>query len=88
MNSNKYFTAANAKALAETARTLDGAYMRDKTLQILAGIEKEATKGNQSLQIYEKLDKVLEARLIELGYSIYVYHAVDQRDDSYFTVSW
>jgi len=88
MNNTKYFTAANAKVLAEAARTLDGAYMRDKTLQILALVEKEATKGNQSLQIYEKLDKVLEGRLIELGYSVCVYHAVDQRDDSYFTVSW
>ena len=85
---NEYMNASQARVLSDTARTLNGEYLREKTSQILATIKLVATKGEVSMQLYEQLDKVVEGRLHELGYTIYVYHATDQRDDSYFTVSW
>ena len=85
---SEYMNAAQARVLSGEARTLNGEYLREKTLQILACIESAATAGSESIQVYEQLDKIVEGRLRELGYNIYIYHATNSRDDSYFTVSW
>jgi hypothetical protein len=83
----KYMGAMEARALTEKAKALEGEYKRAETEELLAIIATAAKKGNESIQT-DKLDKVVEQRLRNLGYKVEWTAGFGQREPGYTTISW
>lgn len=79
------FSAQEARKLVENANSLDGDYMRAETIEILGYIRAAASKGQSSISTCST-DKIIEARLKNMGYTTKV--TSDQRDGDYMTISW
>lgn len=88
---NEFFSASDASKLTEQAKSLNGRYLRNETLQILNLIKIGAESGRSSIDVQGTLlDPVIKQRLQNLNYQI-VVHAADQgdvREQGYITIKW
>lgn len=82
----EYYTASQAAADVKNARDLDGDYLKQETLAVLATIESLALQGINT-RSFDGLEDIIISRLITLGFNCVNYPG-SQRDPSYHKISW
>ena len=83
---DNFLTAAQARTMVETARSLQGEYLKKDTALLLSQISDLARAGKESIML-SSLDPIITMRLRSLGYEVTVVPP-DQREDGYVTIAW
>ena len=82
---SEYLTAQQARNNMLEAQSINGAYRKTETEEILAKILKSAQAGHASLTV-NSTDSIIASRLKTLGYGVKI--TSDQRDGDYMTITW
>jgi hypothetical protein len=85
MTNATYFSASQAKKLAEDAQSLHGEHMRAETNKALDNIKAAAKKGMRTITFYS-CDPIVVARLEKLDYTVSIVR--DGRDGDFINISW
>lgn len=83
------FNATRARELADQAQSLDGEFGKKATEMVLARLEDQAKKGHNSWcgGFDSAYAGIIRKRLEQLGFVV-VYHPGDQREPSFYSVTW
>jgi len=65
-----YITAENARKLVEDAKSLNGEFLKEETIDILKTIEVNATIGKEYVWYDKEIRSVIVDRLKSLGYKV------------------
>ena len=82
---SEYLTAVQARNNMLEAQSIQGAYRKAETEEILAKVLKAAQQGHGSITV-SCADNIIAKRLTVLGYSVKV--TSDQRDGDFMTITW
>ena len=82
---SEYLTAVQARNNMLEAQSIQGAYRKAETEEILAKVLKAAQQGHASITI-SCTDTIIASRLKTLGYTTKI--TSDQRDGDFMTITW
>lgn len=80
------FNAARARDNVNKCLDIAGEYLSKETSAILARIEAASKKGESSIYLGVRVEKIVQERLEKLGFVC--TNTYDQRDGYSFTITW